>query len=753
MNTINKNIFNNLVIGNKFYEVKGKSKEKLILVGFYIIENEKFCIFYNLDKKEYSYPIQIDEKLEETLKSFTKYNNTNNINNINTSIFEYRKILTNLKKQRYINSKTNMSKVFFFDTLNDILQNKNYQTIELQQQKEQQKQIRNNISVTSNKNSKTNINININPVINIYIYNVALGFKSVENNLNNNLSNNIQKNEIKRKDFKLLAQQKFNDIYIAENLKGIIYPKHYTYRNLIKERNFNKNVITFNGRIYNYDIITSNPQYGGTNESIKNFYNHIYKGRLTKVLKFNNPENFYVHKRKDTLINNIRESITIMNTYIRNQYIKQRSTYMYENYSNNIRDKTESTGAYIFNIDIETNEKIILFGDFHGSFHTFFRIFVRLHLLGVIDLPNFIINNGYKIIFLGDIVDRGQYSLEILSILFNFIIKNNDEDNLKIILNRGNHEEESLGYNLWNTQGFTKEITDKFNENSDFLINLLKKFYSKTPSAIILNYYNNDNIKRYWLSHGGFPTDSYDSNYTFIVPDPNIKVQFYCINEYTSNNTSNKTNIPVSIPIKIRWSDFTNEKDGDSSGDSHQGRPLIGINELVKFLSVNNISFVFRGHQDFYDNVFLLYENQYNDDFILPLNKEEIYNKNPNNRTSLNTNSTINYPSTNIIFPGNEFIENNKLIPNIKQTFLPVAKIYTDNWINKNISNVQIEYVRNNNVYPVITISSNSDNGRPLWDDNIVVLNFGNNNDFDSNIDNVIFRKNNLLKSFYTENL
>ena len=97
--------------------------------------------------------------------------------------------------------------------------------------------------------------------------------------------------------------------------------------------------------------------------------------------------------------------------------------------------------AIIQKLNVRIYHKIILFGDFHGSFHTFFRSLCRLHRYGVLNLETFEITSPYKIIFLGDILDRGMYALDILNIIFKLIIINNkNPQNPKIIYNRGNHE-------------------------------------------------------------------------------------------------------------------------------------------------------------------------------------------------------------------------------------------------------------------------------------------------------------------------
>ena len=49
-----------------------------------------------------------------------------------------------------------------------------------------------------------------------------------------------------------------------------------------------------------------------------------------------------------------------------------------------------------------------MFGDFHGSFHTFFRLMLRLEFSGI--LTKYKLKEGYKMVFCGDILDRGQYA-------------------------------------------------------------------------------------------------------------------------------------------------------------------------------------------------------------------------------------------------------------------------------------------------------------------------------------------------------
>lgn len=90
---------------------------------------------------------------------------------------------------------------------------------------------------------------------------------------------------------------------------------------------------------------------------------------------------------------------------------------------------------YIEKINYSDKNKFIIFGDFHGSFHTFYRHLHRLLNYGVID-NKLKLKDNYKLVFLGDIVDRGNFAIEILLIIMLMI--NINKDNIVII--RGNHE-------------------------------------------------------------------------------------------------------------------------------------------------------------------------------------------------------------------------------------------------------------------------------------------------------------------------
>ena len=589
-----------------------------------------------------------------------------------------------------------------------------------------------------------------NPIINVYIYGI----------INKEFANNgIRINPHK-------TYQKFNNFYKTnDNNNGIIYPSKYITENLI-DHTFDPKTFINDGKYYSNDPITSiKPQLvGSSKENIKNYYN-FYLSKLTKVKEFENSgKKFYNYEK----FNNMIETIENANIKLM-EYLTYNSDQNDKKFSGSLEEKDiqkKHYGAYIFNINIEENEKILVFGDFHGSYHTFLRIFVRLHILGVIDFINYKINDGYRLIFLGDIADRGQYAMEIYYILSKFILNNNNNEKLKIILNRGNHEH----YEMWKSMdySFLNELNKKIqiiknkgtenNIDEIYYLNIFIMFFSHCSSALILNYHE----KKYWLCHGGFPTGINESSSTFKIPHKSKLISFYESNYY---NDPNKSIFYENIPEQIRWSDFH-----DLDKTIYDTRIKIGLSKLKKFLLVNKINFVIRGHNDDYENAFLLSNDSKIPNiikkykvidknpglisypnypyFVLGLNNESIYN--------LNKDHLKNNTNSNIIFPSH--IRRSKYINELKQTNGPIISLKTNNWLEEFPSGVPINKlythtVKNSNtssinrsnsntnsnndkqnikfqkdLYPVLTISTNSDLNRLLNNDSFIVLNFSNNN-------------------------
>ena len=452
---------------------------------------------------------------------------------------------------------------------------------------------------------------------------------------------------------------------------------------------FTENIIIDTNNVNNKNNISKNILKNNTTiEDLTLLYKEYCKYEARKNLrtfpKFNPSNNILFIELKLQIYNQIDNLLTTSTT-------KMNSYYTRHNFTNSTIDNNDEI---IIKLNEDSNSKIIIMGDQHGSFHSFFRLIIRLIISGVID-KDYKLADNYKMIFLGDIIDRGNFGIEIMYIILKLFIVNNNEDNLRVIIIRGNHEE----YDTFSKYGFENEIKRKINNNSGrekhpIVLGFIN-FYKYCPSAIILT---QNNIK-YWLCHGGFPVDLKKLSALNI----NTSKTVY-LNKVVGNS-------------QIRWNDFYNKPDDSTSSRSENSENkdlyLIGTNKLKEFLNKYNINFIIRGHQDDEGNAILL-------------SKKNVSYKNINS----GSNKIFNPPGSS--YGNNDFfeinlVENKKLLATTSSkdliTYSPVelpAKAENEIAI-INTNKFDMEQPEQL-LYPVLTISNNCDLRRHLYNDSYVII-------------------------------
>jgi hypothetical protein len=388
---------------------------------------------------------------------------------------------------------------------------------------------------------------------------------------------------------------------------------------------------------------------------------------------YNNYKEFFAkYEVTDTLtINSVNKILKNLDDAIINQekYIKSfRLSDSFNQYLKNVENLKlddlviiNQTDSIIIKLDITRDTKIIMFGDFHGSFHTFFRLLCRLHKYDILDLDTFKIKDNYKLIFLGDILDRGKYTLDIINIIFKLIAINNTSD-LKVIYNRGNHE----SFEIFERDGSLEEFALKIGKDKlkPFLTKYIK-LLNLLPSAVVLNCENN----LFWCSHGGFPISFLEK--LFLDGFANNKLI------YLTGQDS----------IHIRWNDFGDASKSIDYGLSGRGGNIYKLTArgTNKFLDTHNINFIIRGHQDSKGNSFLF-----------------------------QTDGNINVIGDPRMTDKDKFLFYNKSIKAFgTRVEGPIARLK----LNKEIANKF-------NYFPVLTISTNTDAKRFLNSDSFVLLRF-----------------------------
>lgn len=119
--------------------------------------------------------------------------------------------------------------------------------------------------------------------------------------------------------------------------------------------------------------------------------------------------------------------------------------------------KNGPTGFYMEARKVTNDTHIIAVGDLHGNLHSLIRIIYDWMDKQLITKDG-IVSPQTRIVFTGDIGDRGHYSVELLTLVLFLKLKNPHN----IILLQGNHEQEDIAY----TYGLWAEIAYKFMTNA-----------------------------------------------------------------------------------------------------------------------------------------------------------------------------------------------------------------------------------------------------------------------------------------------
>lgn len=195
-----------------------------------------------------------------------------------------------------------------------------------------------------------------------------------------------------------------------------------------------------------------------------------------------------------------------------------------------------------------TQGKFVLVGDLHGQLNDLDRILRKTWA-----------ENTQKYLFLGDYVDRGQYSLEVISLLFTMKVLFPE----RVLLLRGNHESAYLT----SVYGFKEECIKK---RSEEIYNTFVQTFNNLPLCAVLN-------GRIFCVHGGI------SKYIETLDDI-MKIDRFC-------------DVPDNGPMfDLLWADP--DEDVETFADSDRGETFIfGLSPTLDFLNRNRLSILIRGHE------------------------------------------------------------------------------------------------------------------------------------------------------------
>lgn len=218
-------------------------------------------------------------------------------------------------------------------------------------------------------------------------------------------------------------------------------------------------------------------------------------------------------------------------------------------------------------------------GDLHGNIHDLLRILGRIGNIA-----------NSKIVFLGDYVDRGQFSIEVIILLLALTCKYPDN----VTLLRGNHEFSSVN----EVYGFMDQVYEVY-QSAD----LWKKFnevFAFMPLAAVIG----DST---FCVHGGFGPEFYSLDQIQEFQKPLVVCQDPML-------------------FNLMWGDP--DKDSPEFGPSKRGDGVcFGASALARFLKHNKLIRMVRAHQPVENGVEALFH-----DTLYTVFSSSNYGELPNNK-------------------------------------------------------------------------------------------------------------------------
>ena len=259
-------------------------------------------------------------------------------------------------------------------------------------------------------------------------------------------------------------------------------------------------------------------------------------------------------------------------------------------------------------LKIDDSSQVCFIGDLHGSLHSLLRNLWRLVSLGYLNDQFKIIKKDFFMVFTGDYVDRGRYSIEVLYTLLRLKCANWEH----VHLVRGNHDGPK-NMNSFGTLNEIDELTKKYKINRTKL-NMLSQLYNTMPLAVYI-IVNEKIIK---AVHGGFGPYEHYFNVRNLIQnsvktknensESSFQISYFYIPIIKEKNdpTSDPTE---SLATGYQWGDFNMYKKSNKNEDftnmpineliTKRGGRVWGIrkNAMLEVLDRAGISLVMRGHQ------------------------------------------------------------------------------------------------------------------------------------------------------------
>lgn len=274
-----------------------------------------------------------------------------------------------------------------------------------------------------------------------------------------------------------------------------------------------------------------------------------------------------------------------------------------ENLKNNVEKCSQILSNEKTFVTVKNVKNIIVVGDLHGDYRSAGKYIKKIRELFETDS----LSNA---VFLGDYVDRGPNSVEVLHRVIRLKLDYPD----KVILLKGNHETRKVfkEFSKYDANNLNQEIDRVFYPLNNKKINDIKEailnFFEKLPLAaeFELAPTSDDYRPRKILAvHAGFPceedTDVYFNELIWYEFMDLKKTTVRCLDNYDDD-----------LGTQILWNDF-NVKNPDIYENVFNNirgcGKLISKKSLIDFCEMYKYDFIVRGHTFFADDPFNNYMN------------------------------------------------------------------------------------------------------------------------------------------------
>lgn len=332
--------------------------------------------------------------------------------------------------------------------------------------------------------------------------------------------------------------------------------------------------------------------------SILSRINFDPENEITKILagllilpELNILSSFNTRDRLSTITNNSNLKLHTLTTEIFSDTVKEfkelysavkntlgeysrRSDLMMSEKNINFFTRASARTCYISKLNINDNDTVCLIGDVHGSVHSIVRTILRLIKLGYIS-HDYKFHNNFYLIFLGDLVDRTIYSVEVIFLIMKLKLIN--KENLIII--KGNHDDCKISYNYRLLDEFKKlNGSDNQDDNTTYIeyCNLM----SYLPVSIFLKIGKSDYIQ---LTHGGFYS------------------QLHIIKNFLMSDDEDLTLSGEDIK-DFQWSIFSGKDITYEIGVKNGDNRYYSYGDAQSYFNYSGLRALIRGHEDMYDS-------------------------------------------------------------------------------------------------------------------------------------------------------